>query len=99
MPPVITATATTTIDLSDGNFFSVNLGVNITTLTLTNTAVGTYLIKFIQDVYGTRDVAFPSSWKWAGGYVPSLTNTANKVDIVTLIYDGTTYYATMVQNF
>jgi hypothetical protein len=31
--------------------------------------------------------------------IPSLTNTANKLDIVTLIYDGTTYYTTIVQNF
>ncbi|MEN9701323.1 MAG: hypothetical protein RIR55_638, partial [Bacteroidota bacterium] len=99
MPTAITAAATTTIDLSTGNVFTVNMGLNITTLTLTNPVVGTYLIKFVQDATGTRDVSFPSAWKWAGGVITSLTNTANKLDIVTLIYDGTTYYATIVQNF
>jgi hypothetical protein len=99
MPNAITATATTTIDLSAGNVFTVNMGLNVTTLTLTNPGVGTYLIKFVQDATGTRDVSFPTTWKWAGGVIPSLTNTANKLDIVTLIYDGTTYYTTIVQNF
>ena len=99
MPSNITAAATTNIDLSTGNVFTVSMGTNITTLTFTNLGVGTYLIKFVQDATGTRDVTFPLAWKWAGGVIPSLTNTANKLDIVTLIYDGNTYYATIVQNF
>ncbi len=99
MPTAITAAATTTIDLSTGNVFTVNMGLNVTTFNLTNPVVGTYLIKFVQDATGTRDVTFPAAWKWAGGVAPSLTNTANKLDIVTLIYDGTTFYATIVQNF
>lgn len=99
MPSAITAAATTTIDLSSGNVFTVTMGLNITTLTLTNPVAGTYLIKFVQDATGTRDVTFPLTWKWAGGVIPSLTNTPNKLDIVTLIYDGTTYYTTIVQNF
>lgn len=99
MPAAITAAASTTIDLSTGNVFTVNMGLNVTTLTLTNPVVGTYLIKFVQDATGTRDVTFPAAWKWAGGAAPNLTNTANKTDIVTLIYDGATYYSTIVQNF
>jgi hypothetical protein len=99
MPSNITATATTNIDLSTGNVFTVNMGLNITSFTFTNAGVGTYLIKFVQDATGTRDISFPAAWKWAGGIIPSLTNTANKLDIVTLIYDGTTFYATIVQNF
>ncbi len=99
MPTTITATATTNIDLSTGNVFTVNMGLNVTSFTFTNPGVGTYLIKFVQDATGTRDITFPTAWKWAGGVIPSLTNTANKLDIVTLIYDGTTYYATIVQNF
>jgi hypothetical protein len=98
MPSAITAAATTTIDMSSGNVFTVNLSANITTLTLTNAGVGTYLIKFFQNV-GSKTVAFPAGWKWAGGVIPTLTATINKLDIVTLIYDGTTYYATIVQNF
>jgi hypothetical protein len=99
IPTTITAAAITSLDLSTGNVITINLGVNVTTLTVTGAAAGTYLLKFVQDATGSRDVSFPAAWKWAGGVIPNLTNTANKIDIVTLIYDGTNYYATIVQNF
>ena len=75
------------------------MSANISTLTLTNAAVGIYLIKFVQDATGSRTVSFPGTWKWAGGIVPTLTTTASKLDIVTLVYDGTNFYATIVKNF
>lgn len=99
MPSATTASATTNIDLSTGNVFTINLGANITTLTTSNAAVGTYLVKFVQDATGSRTVNFPAAWKWAGGIVPTLTTTASKLDIVTLVYDGATFYATIVKNF
>jgi hypothetical protein len=99
MPNATASLITTALDLSTGNVFTINLSLNVTTLNLTNPAVGTYLIKFVQDATGSRDVTFPTSWKWAGGVIPNLTNTPNKLDIVTLIYDGNYYYTTIVQNF
>ena len=98
-PAAITAASTTTLDLSIGNVITINLGTSVNTLNVTGAAIGTYLIKFVQDATGSREVSFPTGWKWAGGVIPNLTNTANKIDIVTLIYDGTNYYATIVQNF
>ncbi len=99
MPTAITATANTTIDLSTGNMFTINLGITPSNFDVSNAGVGTYLIKFVQDATGSRDVIFPAAWKWSGGIAPNLTNTAGKLDIVTLIYDGSTYYATIVSNF
>lgn len=99
MPTATTASSTTSLDLSTGNVFTINLSTNISTLTLTNAAVGTYLVKFVQDATGSRTVSFPAAWKWAGGISPTLTTTANKLDIVTLVYDGTIFYATIVKNF
>ena len=52
-----------------------------------------------QDGTGGRTVAFPSGLKWKGGSAPTVTSTASKTDIVSLIYDGTSYFATIVQNF
>jgi hypothetical protein len=98
-PTGVSAASTTTLDLSSGNVLTVNLGANITSISLSNAAVGTYLIKFIQDGTGNRTVAFPTAWKWSGGTVPTVTAAANKTDIVTLIYDGSTYYAAISQNF
>ena len=97
MPKAVAEDATTTIDLGTGNLLEVNLGANITTLTLTNPSKGTYLIKLKQE--GSRTVSFPGAWLWAGGTAPTITATANKTDFITLIYDGTTYYSTIVQNF
>ncbi len=99
MPLATTAASTTTLDLSTGNVFTINLVANIATFNLTNPVVGTYLLKFVQDATGSRTVSFPVAWKWAGGIAPTLTLTASKLDIVTLIYDGTNYYATIVKNF
>jgi hypothetical protein len=98
-PAGVAAGATTTLDLSTGNVLTVNLSANITSISLSNPAVGTYLVKFIQDGTGNRTVAFPATWKWSGGTVPTVTPAANKTDIVTLIYDGSTYYAAISQNF
>ncbi|MFN5254083.1 MAG: beta strand repeat-containing protein, partial [Chitinophagaceae bacterium] len=99
MPNATTASSSTSIDLSTGNVFTINLSANITSLTISNAAVGTYLIKFVQDATGSRTVSFPAAWKWAGGIAPTLTTTASKLDIVTLVYDGTLFYATIVKNF
>ena len=98
-PTTITATATTVVDFATGNMFQVTLAANITTLTINNAAVGTYIIKLKQDGTGGRTVAFPGGWLWSGGTVPTVTVTANKTDIITVVYDGTNYYASAVQNF
>ena len=95
-PTSTTAAATTSIDFSTGNIFKINLGTNITTLTITNAAPGTFLLEIIQG--GTYTVAFPA-WKWSGGTAPTITATNGKTDIITIVYDGTTYFASAVQNF
>jgi hypothetical protein len=97
MPSAITATSSTTIDLSTGNVFTVNLNASITTLTLNNPQIGTYIIKVVQG--GNNTITFPASFKWSGGTTPTITTTAGKIDIITMIWDGTNYYATIVQNF
>jgi hypothetical protein len=97
VPAAITAAANTTLDFSTGNILKVNLGRSITTLSVTNATPGTYLIEIIQG--GTHTVDFPAAWKWSGGTEPTITATSGKTDIITLVYDGTTYFASAVQNF
>jgi len=97
-PSTTTAsTATTTINLATGNVLEVFLTSN-TTLSFTNPRIGTYIIKIKQDGTGGRVVTFPTM-KWADDAVPTITPTANRTDLVTLIYDGTNYYASCLQNF
>jgi hypothetical protein len=98
-PNAITAATTTFLDFAAGNLMQVNLGMNITAISISNAKVGTYMIKFKQDSTGFKTVVFPAEWKWSGGLAPTITSTADKTDIVTVIYDGSTYYATIAQNF
>ena len=91
-------TGATTIDLSAGNVADVTLTLS-TVITLTNPTVGTYVIKLIQDSIGGKVVSWPFNVLWSGGTPPTLTATANKTDVITLMYDGVNYYGTYALNF
>ena len=100
-------TASPTIDLTSGNLFQINLTSNISFSlpTASATNIGTYLIKFTQDATGSRVVTFANNATttikllWSGGGVPVITTTPSKTDIMTIIFDGVKYYATIIQNF
>jgi hypothetical protein len=94
-------TAATSIDMSTGNIFQINLRAN-TTVSLTNLSPGTYLFEVIQNGNGAGlpfyNVTWPA-WKWSGGAAPTITTTYGKIDVITLVYDGAFYLASAVQNF
>lgn len=91
------STTSTNINLATGNVLEVLLTSN-TTLAFSNPRIGTYIIKIKQDATGGRVVTFPIM-KWADDSVPTITATANRTDLLTIIYDGINYYATCLQNF
>ena len=96
-PTAINSTTTTTLDLSTGNLLELVL-TGPTTLAFSNPKIGTYIIKVKQDGTGGRTLTFPSM-KWSDAAVPSITTAANAIDLITLIYDGTHYYGSCLQNF
>ena len=51
---------------------------------------GVYVFNLLQDSSGSRTITtYPAAWRWmSGGTVPTLTTTANKIDVVTLECDG-----------
>ena len=51
------------------------------------------MFKLIQDGTGSRTVTWPNTVKWPAATVPTLTTTANAVDIIGFYFDGTNYYA------
>ena len=107
-PEVFAATAggsgaTQAIDLSKGNICTVSLvNSKANAITISNVTKGVYIIILKQDGTGSCTI---SSWNggtavvWAGGSAPTLTTTASYVDIVTLLYDGTTLRGTSTLNF
>jgi hypothetical protein len=77
----VTASATTTLDLSKGKKFAITLGQN-TTLALQNVPLNckTIAVRLAQDGTGSRTVTWWSGLSWAGGTAPTLTTTASKSD-------------------
>jgi len=60
---------------------------------------GTYILILKQDSTGGRSITFDSSFKWPGGTAPSLTATANAIDIVSFVSDGTNMYGNLNNDY
>jgi hypothetical protein len=95
---VAASTVTTTIDWISGNLADITLTSN-TLFTLNNPVIGTYIVKLTQGGGGGFISTWPATVKWSGGIAPVLTATAGKIDIITLVWDGTSYYASYALNF
>lgn len=94
----LTDGATIALDWNNGNVQSVTLGGNRTFTFANPKDGGRYMLIIKQDATGSRTLTWPTI-KWQGGTTPTLTTTANKYDIISLVYDGTNYYGTAATNF
>ena len=85
--------ASFTIDWNNGQAQDLTLTANCTLTFTAPTGLNfaRLSLRLIQDATGSRTVTFPSSVRWAGGTAPTLTTTANGVDIITFEWDGTNY--------
>ncbi len=88
-----TGDGTTTIDWKLGNKFKFTFGAQNETFTFTAPSnVCSLQLILIQDGTGSRTVTWPATIKWPAGTAPTLTTTANAVDIISFFFDGTNYY-------
>ena len=94
----LTDGATIAINFANSNVQSVTLGGSRTITFAGAVAGGRYLLLITQDGTGSRLITWPTV-KWAGGTTPTLTTTAGKTDLITIIYDGTSYYGAASLNF
>jgi len=81
---VVTLTdgATITPNFSTGNNFTVTLGGNRTLANPTNTTVGqSGVLYIVQDGTGSRTLGVGTHWHFPAGTAPTLTTTANAVDV------------------
>jgi hypothetical protein len=98
----IPATMRVSVDGNGGTIQKIRLTGNSTLSgTISSMQSGqtlTYVIE--QDGTGSRTLTFTGSgtWKFAGG-VKTLSTAANAVDILTISYIGTTYYASLNKGF
>ena len=90
-----------TLDLSTANIFELTMNSSITSLTISNPPSSGEAFSFTvivkQDATGSRTISWPASVKFPNGSTPTLTTTANKVDILNFITTdgGTTYYGAL----
>jgi hypothetical protein len=90
----LTDAATIATDLSLGNQFQVTLGGNRTLGAPTNVVAGqSGVIRVVQDGTGSRTLAYNSVFKFPGGTAPTLTTTANAVDLLAYHCETTTRIA------
>ena len=86
-----------TIDWDNGNVQYIQLASGANTLSLNNPKSGaTYILQVKQPSSGAAGtITYPTSVKYPGGTKTVLTTDNDAIDIITLIYNGTTthYYA------
>jgi hypothetical protein len=84
--------AAKTIDWTNGNKQKVTLTANCTFTFTDPGVVGNLILEIVQDATGGRTVTWPAAVKWPGGNAPSLTGSANAVDMTSFFYNKTSYY-------
>ena len=88
---------TITPDVSSGTIHTMTLTGNITLNALTNVTTGSDITLIItQDNTGGRLLS--STMKFAGGS-KILSVPGNSIDIVTIFYSGSTYYASLIRGY
>lgn len=85
--PAGAATSTMLLNSSDVHFITMPAG-NITIALSGPTTGQSFVIRILQDSVGSRTVTWFSTIRWAGGSAPTLTTTANKVDVIGFLCTG-----------
>lgn len=90
-PAALTYAATITPDFAVANNFSIAMTGNTTLANPTNLVAGqSGAIVITQDATGGRTMAFGSYWDFPAGTAPSLTTTANAVDVLVYYVNSST---------
>jgi hypothetical protein len=93
----VTYAATITPDVANGTVQKVTLTGNVTFSAFANPVTGQSLTLIItQDATGSR--LLTSTMKFSGAS-KTLSTAASSIDIMTVFYDGSTYYASLAKGF
>ena len=102
--PLGTLSSTQTLSLANGTVITATLSTGATAFTLPSPAAGRSFLMYLTQngtPTGTATWATPSgNLKWPNnGSAPTITTTANRVDLFSFASDGTNWYASYVQNY
>jgi hypothetical protein len=93
------STAATVNWTTGGSIQKITLTGNCTFGVVAPPAPSRVSLMLLQDTTGSRTATWWAGIKWAGAAAPTLTTTASRTDIVTFIYDGSSYYGVASANF
>lgn len=101
---VIPVAGVATINLALGDYFTIALTANITSIVFTNPpGAGRGFSKWIVFTQDTtpRTVAWPASLRWAGGVAGVISTGSGAIDVLALtsVNNGTTILATLAKAF
>ncbi len=98
VPVALTVAATTTMDVALSNAFTATLTTNITTFTINNAVEGQAVsVLFKQDGTGNRTIAWPATFRWAGGSAPTLSTAANARDLLSAQFIDGVWIASLLK--
>jgi hypothetical protein len=80
-----------TINWKNGNHQKVTMTGNCIFSFTAPTKACMLSLRIIQDSTGGRTITLPTM-KWPGGTAPVFSTAPNSIDLLTIYYDGTTYY-------
>jgi hypothetical protein len=87
--------STNTLSLSSASVQTVTLSASCTFTMPTATAAATLTVILSQ---GGSNTATFTGVKWPGATAPTITTGAGKIDVLTFVSDGTSWYGVAVQN-
>jgi len=101
---VTSSSGTLTLNAAEGGFFTVALSENVTTWTITNLPASratVITVRFTQDSTDRTVVSTINTVaaKTQAGSPWTMTTGSGKIDIVTVLFDGTNYYLMPQQNW
>jgi hypothetical protein len=105
--PMVNGSSSTVTQTINWSTISNNYGVYIrtlnsatTTFNFTNAVAGQAVNIIVKQAgTGTSNLIWPAGVKWPGGITPVITTGIGKMDFFTIIYDGTDYWGSYVQNY
>lgn len=86
-----------TINIANSTIITANLSATCT-FTMPTATAGKSFILFLKTGAGTNTATF-TGVKWVANTAPTITATANRMDILTFTADGTNWYGNYAQNF
>lgn len=83
------------LDLKQGNTFSINLNANVNSFNLTNVPTDSFTITLFITIVGNFTITWTINGiqvKWPSGATPILTTTASRVDVICLTKISNVWY-------